>query len=260
MRVGIPWRFLFSVCSLAALASAQGNYEVQVYGSEATPRRATILETHSNFTLQGTKSIEDGVLPSHHAFHESIEITHGFTDWFETGAYLFLSHQPQRGWMWVGDHIRPRVSVPERAGLPVGLSLSVEFGYQRPLFSADTWTCEIRPIIDKKLGRWYGSFNPTLGRSFRGPESERGFQFSPNLKVSYDVTKKVSGGVEYYGSLGPVTGFDRLRDQQQQVLPVIDLNLSEKWEFNFGVGVGMTRNTDHLLVKMILGRRFKLGS
>jgi hypothetical protein len=39
---------------------------------------------------------------------------------------------------------------------------------------------------------------------------------------------------------------------------VIDLNVSPKWEFNFGVGVGLTGSTEHLIVKMILGYRFNL--
>ncbi len=32
--------------------------------------------------------------------------------------------------------------------------------------------------------------------------------------------------------------------------------LSEDWEFNFGVGFGLTHSTDNLVVKLILGRRF----
>ena len=80
-------------------------------------------------------------------------------------------------------------------------------------------------------------------------------EFSPNFKVSYDFTPKIAGGLEYYGSWGPVTGFDPLPYQQQDIFPAIDLNLNPKWEFNFGVGVGVTRGTDHLLVKMILGYR-----
>ncbi len=71
------------------------------------------------------------------------------------------------------------------------------------------------------------------------------------------MLRRVQAGVEYYGSLGPVTGFDPLRDQQQQIIPAIDLDLGPQWEFNFGVGVGMTRSTDQILVKFILGRRFK---
>ena len=79
--------------------------------------------------------------------------------------------------------------------------------------------------------------------------------FSPNFKAGYDITKKINAGLEYYGDLGPVGNFDPLREQQQ-IVPCVDLNLSPQWEFNFGVRVGVTHGTDHLLVKMILGRRF----
>jgi hypothetical protein len=79
------------------------------------------------------------------------------------------------------------------------------------------------------------------------------------VKIGYDFTKKISGGLEYYGAVGPITGFDPIREQEHQFVPAIDLNLSPKWEFNFGVGVGVTSSTDHLLVKMIIGRRFTFG-
>jgi hypothetical protein len=245
---------LIVLCTLPLFA--QGNYEVQVYGSELVKPGNTMMEFHTNFTFQGVKQTIDGVYPTEHQFHETLEITHGFNEWFEIGFYVFTSAGPGQGWSWVGDHIRPRFGLPERYKFPVGLSLSQEFGYQRAKYSPDTWTWEIRPIIDKKLGKWYASFNPTFDKSFHGPDKSHGYSFSPNFKVSYDVTKVVAAGLEYYGALGPVTGFDPLQDQQQQILPAIDLNLGENWEFNFGVGVGVTRGTDHLLVKMIIGRRF----
>ncbi len=237
-------------------ARAQGNYEVQVYASEMTPKGVTMVELHSNFTAQGTKGVVDGVLPTDHAEHETLEITHGFNAWFETGLYQFTSIQTDGNWYWVGTHIRPRIGVPEKYHLPVGISLSAEFGYQRPNFSLDTWTLEIRPIIDKKMGKVYWSFNPTFDKSFHGPEQPRGYEFSPNFKISYDVTKRVAAGLEYYGSYGPVTGFDPLHDQQQQIMPALDLDLGPKWEFNLGVGWGVTAGTDRLLIKAILGYRF----
>ena len=242
-----------SLC--AAGVRAQGNYEVQVYGSELVAPKVTMVELHSNFTASGTKQTVDGVLPTQHAEHETLEITHGFNEWFECGFYLFTSIQADGAWIFVGTHIRPRFSVPERYHLPVGLSISNEIGWQRPNFSLDTWTWEIRPIVDKKLGRWYLSFNPTFDLSLHGPEP-RQLGFSPNLKFSYDLTKKVALGMEYYGSYGPVTGFDPLRDQQQQFIPAVDIDFGKNWEFNFGVGVGATQATDHLLIKAILGYRF----
>jgi len=240
----------------AAGAHAQGNFEVQVYGSDLIPKGVTMVELHSNFTVSGAKGVVDGVLPTHHALHETLEITHGWNEWSETGFYQFTSLQSDGSWKWVGTHIRPRISVPESYKWPVGLSLSVEVGYQRAVFSPDTWTVELRPIVDKKIGKFYAAFNPTLDRSLHGPGTSQGFEFSPNVKFSYDVTKKVAMGLEYYGSYGPVTGFDPVRDQQQQFIPAVDIDFGKNWEFNFGVGVGVTQATDHLLVKAILGYRF----
>jgi hypothetical protein len=239
----------------AAGLRAQGSYEIQVYGSDLVDPGATMVELHSNFTFEGSKSTTDGTYPTEHQLHETLEITQGITPWFETGFYIFSSADSRVGWQWVGDHIRPRVRVPEEWNWPVGVSLSLEFGYQRAVYSADTWTLEIRPIIDKTIGKWYLDFNPSLDRSFHGPSVTQGLVFSPNVKVGYDITKVINAGFEYYGAVGPVTGFDPLRQEQQQIFAVTDLNLSPKWEFNFGVGVGLTGSTDHLLVKMIIGRR-----
>ncbi|HYA97088.1 MAG TPA: transporter [Methylomirabilota bacterium] len=248
--------FLLLFSTGAPLALAQDNYEIQVYSYDTVQPRHTMLELHSNFTFMGSKTVQDGLLPTEHAFHETLEITHGFTPWFETGFYIFTSARGGDGWDFVGSHIRPRFRVPESWHWPVGVSLSNEIGYQRRQFSPDTWTWEIRPIVDKQLGRWYLSFNPTFDRSFHGESASRGFEFSPNFKIGFDFTKKISAGLEYYGALGPVAGFDPVRDQEHQVFPVVDLNVSPKWEINFGVGVGVTRSTDHLIAKMILGYRF----
>jgi hypothetical protein len=46
---------------------------------------------------------------------------------------------------------------------------------------------------------------------------------------------------------------------QQQLFLASDLNVSKKWEINFGIGVNVTGGTDHLIVKGILGRHFTWG-
>lgn len=255
---------------IVPVAYAQGNYEVQVYGSDTVAPGNTMVELHSNFTVEGSTlsasgpahidTLADGTLPTNHQLHETVEITQGWTPWFETGFYIFTSAGPGQGYKWVGDHVRPRVRVPDSWKWPVGVSLSLEAGYQRALFSPDTWTLEIRPIIDKQIRRWYLAFNPAMDRSWHGPSVNKGLEFSPNFKAAYGVTKKLQFGLEYYGSTGDITGFDPLYEQQQQFVPAIDYDFGPNWEFNFGVGIGATRGTDHLLVKMILGRRFNFAT
>ena len=254
--------FIAILCLFAAPLHAQDNYEIQVYGSETVAPKTTMVELHSNFTIDGFKAVPgspytaEGLYPTNHAEHETVEITQGITSWSELGFYIFTSYQDSYGYQWVGDHIRPRVRAPDKWHLPVGLSISNEMGYQRARFFPDTWTWEIRPIIDKQIGPWYFSFNPAFDRSFHGDSVDQGVTFSPDFKLSYDFTKKITGGFEYYGAVGPATDFLPTGQQQHQIFPTIDLNLSPKWEVNFGLGVGVTHSTDHLIAKMILGYRF----
>ena len=253
---------LFALGLLAAsipMARAQGNYEIQVYGAETVAPRNTMVELHSNFTVDGQRAYIQGAAPTYHAEHETIEITQGINDWSEVGFYIFTSEQSGLGVQWVGDHIRPRVRVPEKWRWPVGVSLSTEVGYQRALFSPDTWTWEIRPIVDKTSGRWYFAFNPALERTWHGPDVNQGVGFSPAAKISYYFTKKITGGFEYYADYGNIANIASLHNQQQQLFPAIDLNVSPDWEIDFGVGIGPTAATDHWIVKGIVGRRFDWG-
>jgi hypothetical protein len=256
MRNRWPIVWLFAVLTHVLPAHAQGNYEIQVYGADTIEPKSTMVELHSNYTAQGQKYMIDGVYPTNHQEHETIEITQGLTSWSEVGFYIFTNEQNGHGVQWVGDHIRPRVRVPDSWHWPLGLSLSTEIGYQRAQYSPDTWTWEIRPIIDKYLGRWYMAVNPALERTFHGPGVAQGVGFSPAAKISYDFSNKVSGGFEYYADYGRLGDFASLHNQQQQLFVVTDLNLSPKWEINFGVGIGPTAATDHLIIKGIIGRHF----
>lgn len=251
--------FILVVACLPGLAAAQGNYEIQVYGADTVPPKNLMVELHSNYTFQGEKDTIDGVYPTNHQLHETLELTQGITSWSEIGFYVFTSEQNGHGAQWVGDHIRPRVRVPESWGWPVGVSLSMEIGYQRTQYSPDTWTWEIRPIIDKTIGRWYFAVNPALERTLHGPGVRDGFGFAPGVKIGYDFTPVISGGIEYYADYGRLGDIAPVHDQQQMVFLVTDLNVSPVWEINFGVGIGATGSTDHLIFKAILGRRIDWG-
>jgi hypothetical protein len=256
---------LLSACG--GFAGAQNNYqisnyEIQVYGSQTVPSRTTLLESLGNVSADGTVALaitgysKDQLYPTDDALHESIEVTQGVRDWAEVGFYVFTNARSGGGWQWVGDHIRPRVRVPDRWRWPVGASLSMEFGYQRPHFSTDTWTMEIRPILDKNLGRWYVALNPALERSFHGQSVSQGVAFDPSMKVSYRFNRTLSGGVEYYGGYGSLRSISTFHNQQQQFFPVMDLRVSKDWDINLGVGIGVTATTDDWIWKANIGRRF----
>jgi hypothetical protein len=235
--------------------SAQENYEIQVYASPTMTGGATIFELHSNFTFDGGTDVIKGVRPTNHALHETLEITHGITDNFELGFYLFTNYTSGYGYRIIGSHIRPRIAAPEKWKLPVGLSLSAEFGYQSKEYSDETWSVELRPIIDKTWNKFYLCFNPTLGFQVKGIEKKSAPAFAPNIKTSYAISSKVSLGAEYYGDLGAINHFENGPLQSHTLFAAADLFLDPKWEINFGPGWGLTPATDHFIFKLLVGRR-----
>jgi len=108
----------------ATLSRAQDNYEIQVYGSDLVDPRYAMVQLQSNFTIDGSKTIVDGVYPTNPAEHETVEIAYGFNDWFEWRLQYFTSITEGLRGRWVGGHIRPRVAVPKEWRWPVGVDLS----------------------------------------------------------------------------------------------------------------------------------------
>jgi len=219
----------------------------------------TIFELHSNYTANGNKDLVNGIYPSNHSIHETVEITQGITDNFELGFYLFTNYTPNHGFKIIGSHLRPRIAAPESWKLPVGLSLSAEIGWQKPEYAAETFSMELRPIIDKTMGKWYLCLNPTLGFAFQGTDINTTPAFAPNIKTSYAASSKYSLGLEYYGDLGPLNQFEKLPQQNHAIFAVADLYIDPNWEFNFGPGFGLTNATDNLVFKLIVGRRISLN-
>src|SRR6476659_2489547 len=148
--------FILTLFFISA-AFSQENYEIQVYSSPTMTKGSTIFELHSNYTFSGTRMKTEGVTPTNHSLHETLEVTHGIGENFELGFYLFTNYTSGFGYKVIGTHIRPRITAPQKWNWPVGVSLSTEVGYQSRYYSEDTWNVEIRPIVDKQAGRFYFS-------------------------------------------------------------------------------------------------------
>jgi len=259
MKIFSHYAFVSSLLLCCLDAESQGAYEIQVYASPVMSKGATIVELHSNYTIKGNKMVVDGVLPTYRAINETIEVTTGVIKNFEMGFYLFQSIPDSGHYTVVGVNIRPRVQVPAEWNWPVGVSLSAEVGYQKREFNSSPWNGEIRPIVDKQIKNLYLSFNPTLELNFQNnDEKGEAVQFAPNFKAQYLVTKLIGIGIETYSNFGPVFNWSSSQLQEHQIFATVDLFWSPLWEFNAGLGWGLNNNTDPLVAKLILGRRFGL--
>lgn len=242
----------------APLLGAQENYEIQVYPSKTADKGTTLFELHTNYTGAGSLSVP-GRFGTNGATHETLEITHGFSSIFEVGVYAFMSSTPSSGYRFVATHIRPRIRAPESWGLPVGLSLSTEFGPTSRDFDDSEFGIELRPIIDQTIGNFYWAFNPNIEWSMKGPDAGQGIHgmnFAPSVKLQWTIHPKLAIGTEYYGSTGTLTRMAPASAQQHMVYPTLDFFLAPEWELNMGYGVQVAGNGDQNIFKLIVGRRF----
>ncbi len=240
---------LLFVCTKIA---AQDNYEIQVYESETQEKGTTFLELHSNFTPVGDKQYSGNIFPSDKIWHETVEITHGFTNCFEIGFYFFNAIRSDGSIGYAGSHIRPRIKFPESFGLPFGLSLSSEFGYRRLGYFNNHWLFEFNPIIDKYIGKFYFSLNTTLDWNI---DVTHDVELNPCFKGKYKVQKIIDLGLEWYSGYGNVLDMLPWQQEHQVLFLAMDLDLGSQWEFNAGLGRGLTESADPWIIKCIIGKR-----
>jgi hypothetical protein len=243
----------FLLVVIPAILMAQADNEIQVYSSPITSKGITFIELHQNYTFKGSDYLADP--KSAHWINETLEITRGFGSNFELGFYTFTAITPDGKYVFLGNHIRPRFTVPASWGWKVGASLSMEIGYIKPdgqnNFIMDG---ELRPIIDKTIGKIYLGFNPNIGFAFTGADKHA--EIEPQFKTYYNFHNKFGIGIEYYSSLGTFNQIENIHNQEHILGPMFNLLASSNWELETGFLFGLTPNSNHQIFKLLIGRRF----
>jgi hypothetical protein len=244
--------FCFIVLLISTRCPSQADNEIQVYASPTIQHKWTIFELHSNYTFRGSRLLPDK--KEAQWLNETLEITHGFAKNFEIGFYTFTGLAPGGGYQYLGNQLRPRVTVPISWKWGLGASLSLEFGFFRPNDTSKfVWQGELRPILDKNISNWYFAFNPNIDFVISG--DNKGVSIAPQFKTVYTIREKWGIGFEYYGGLGSFKEILPFELQEHLLGPMIDLYLHPKWEINGGFLFGLTRNSNQRVIKLLLGRR-----
>ncbi len=246
--------FATVMCAATAAAFAAGD-EIQVYLDDITPAGTVVVSTHLNDVLRGRRTPEfPGELPPSQVFQATPEINLGLGGTFDGALYLpmavapgghaFLNgikvrfkwiapHDEKRGWFWGGNTELSRVATR---------------------VSESRWGLEVRPIVGWRGGPWLVALNPILGVALSSGQSHRP-EFEPCVKIGYSVSERVSVGIEHYAAFGPLFRFDAPNQRGQNLYLVADVE-GRGWDFNVGVGRGLTDVSDRWVAKAIVDLPF----
>jgi hypothetical protein len=252
-----PRRALALAALCAALAAgsaarAADPFEIQVYDGTANEPGRFGLEVHSNFVASGLNTATAPELPQHHQLHLTFEPSYGVRPWLELGGYLQFALRDGSEFDFAGFKLRAKLVTPAHTFEHLRLGLNLEFSRLPETYDRARTGGELRPIVAWEDDRFLFAANPILGVSF---ESGGGLSFEPAAKAMVKLGH-LGLGVEYYASLGSVTGFAPLREQEHALFQVVDVLGFEPLELNVGVGEGLTRGSNELVLKVIFGWSF----
>jgi len=231
-------------------------FEFEVYGYRTLPRGMMELELLNSVVAKGHTSEDAGTsageFPSSGMWRNAYEVTYGITDRIEAAAYLNLAVPSTKGLWYAGSKYRMRGSLFDPGTLPVDLGWYIELEWwNTPQFDGQQLELELRPIIEKDIGRFMFIANPKFERGvFVGEDKHGPWEFGYNCGAYYRWMRYLSPGVEFYGALGSMTDTDPISAQQHYIFPVIWGEAP--WagvEYNVGPGIGLTTGSDRVLVK-----------
>jgi hypothetical protein len=230
-----PWEF--EVYPYATLS--RGTFEVEISD-------AVVANGHSS----GGVGTARGTFKSHAMWYNQYEFTYGFTDRIEAAFYVNLTHPSGHEFWYAGSKYRVRGRLFDQGELPLDLGWYAELEWHKtPQFDDSALELELRPIVEKDIGRFSVIANPIFEKSLAGAGHNQGFEFGYRSAVNYSWKPFLSPGVEFYGGMGLLDDSDPLNRQQHYIFAVAWGHLPYGIEYNVGPGFGLTRGSDHVIVK-----------
>lgn len=240
-------------------------WEFEVYPYATEPRG--MLEVESDNTAvpdghsQGDNGTAAGTFRSQGMWYSGNELTYGLTDRIEAAAYLDFAMPSGHGFWYGGSKFRLRGRLFDPGVLPVDLGWYAELEWHKtPQFDDADLELELKPIIEKDFGRLQLIANPVFEKVLAGPGHTQGFEFGYRNGIYYRWMRYLSPGVEFYGGAGLIDDTDPLAKQQHYIFPVLWGELPRGIEYSLGPGFGLTRGSDHVLVKFNLDLERYVGA
>lgn len=225
--------------------------EIQVYDATIAEPGKFDLTVHSNYTPDGRTQADfpGGVVPQH-SVNGAVEWAYGVNKWWELGLYAPVYTITNHGDLdFDGAKLRTLFVVPDARHQPFFYGVNFELSYNKPQWDITSTALEMRPIVGWHLEKWDLILNPIFDSNFNGLGS---LHFAPAERVAYNASDKVAYGLELYSDFGPVRHVPEWSDQSHTLFAITDYAWTEENSIEFGVGYGLTPNSDRVVLKLIL--------
>ncbi|AAU91887.1 hypothetical protein MCA2108 [Methylococcus capsulatus str. Bath] len=227
---------------------------IQIFTGGLDGQGELTTSLHVNATPQGiTRGSYVGEIMNGGGVRITPELSYGLLESLEGSLYLPVVTDEHGQWNVAGGIGRLTwvpIEAPDEGGWFLGTTwafsdynwkysqatLNLNGGFTAG-YDDDDWLFAINAFFNWGLNdRYQSSDAPGLEPAFAAKH-----YFGENLTL----------GLEYYGAIGPITHPEPIHLQSHTIFATVDWD-EEDWSINFGIGRGMTSETDDWTIKTIL--------
>ncbi len=226
--------------------------EIQVYTDDINKAGEFGLEAHVNATLKGVSQPDfPGAVRTHHGIRVTPELSYGLSRDFEAGLYLPAVRDASGNLYLPGVKLRLKW-IPLHSEDTGGwyLGANEELSSISGQFSQSRYASELRLIAGYRSDAWLFGVNPVFGWDLSSGQTADNPQFKLGWKISRNVATGIALGMEYYSAMGKWRDFLPREQQDRSIFLVMDFD-RKPWNFNIGIGKGLTLVSDDWTIKAI---------
>ena len=243
----------FLILLASGLVHAGLQDEIQVYTDDINSPGEWGVELHLNTTPKGiSQPSYSGEIMNHHGVRFTPEISYGLTKTLEAGLYVPLVRANDGKLYAAGGKVRLKW-LPLQANDSGGFfgGVNVELSQVKSQFSQSAQSVEMRNIMGWKNSQWLFAINPIFGWDVSPGYTHHSPEFTLATKVSRSISEAVALGFEYYNGRGRINDTLASNLQDKTFYLVMDYE-GKPFNFNFGIGKGITSASDTWTVKGIV--------
>lgn len=210
-----------------------------------------VLQSGATYDFAGRPTI---VVDKEGLSRHSLELEYGVTDRWTIVGYLDFEDHPDASF----EYVQFRTVVSRYRLFEAGerfFDTALYFEYYIPNTAyGRSEKLETRLIFEKTFAPVIVRFNPIFEKALDAPDVDEGVEFEYAVGV-YAPMGKVRLGLEGYGALGEFSDWKPWDAQTHYLVPAVKFPIGPV-DVDFGVGVGLTKASDDLLVKTIAAYEF----
>jgi len=230
-----------SSCAFISLSAFAAPFEIKVHDELIAEYQESAYEIETNlFQAPASQGLRTNV------FQTRLEYGYGIARNSEVGANIYLSNYNGVSYVNGGKISHMYIPTHDEEGL-WHYGVKNEINYIKDVGGNESTYYELTPILALQLQDWRFTINPSVDVVLNKYSS---VTFSPSAKIAYELTHTVDFGMEYYGDNLPNKSLYNITQQPHTTYLVTDAKYG-KSSFNFGVGKGITTNSDNWVIKLI---------